>query len=243
MALILSIDDHPATQEMIIKIIKKLHHIVITATNGTDGLDIARNANPDIIFLDLNLPDMNGFKILDLLRKNSSTKNIPIIIVSATSKKEDIIEAMKQNVVGYITKKNFKLDILKEKIGNALAIREKIKPEDVVIKQQTGKTIFLFNGHINNNTIEILSSKLDRKFLTSILEDVKIFDFRYLYNFNEEDITALNRIISLIPNKEKYIIAGKHFGTIMLEEDFDENIHLFISYEDMDNYIFNSDLL
>ncbi len=77
---------------------------VITALNGREGLFKARNTNLDVILLDLILPDISGFAILQELQEDPITENIPVILFTAKAIESGILKLENSNVVGLITK-------------------------------------------------------------------------------------------------------------------------------------------
>ena len=79
---ILIIDDEPAVLKMYSIALKDAGHEVITASNGTDGLDQAASFKPDIILLDIIMPSMNGFDVLADLKRNPETQAIPVILIT-----------------------------------------------------------------------------------------------------------------------------------------------------------------
>jgi len=89
---ILSIDDDPGCQDAITRVIGG--HSVDTAYTGNEGLRKADQTRPDLILLDLVLPDMDGFHVLDRLTHSSRTRNIPVIMLTGA----DLTQADKQNL-------------------------------------------------------------------------------------------------------------------------------------------------
>jgi len=77
---------------------------VVSVENGTDAFDFLSNDKPDIILLDLMLPGLNGFEILEKLKSNSQTKDIPVIMVSAKGQEQDIHYAMELGASDYVVK-------------------------------------------------------------------------------------------------------------------------------------------
>jgi len=65
---------------------------VVVATNGTDGIALAKEENPDIILLDLFMPDMPGEDVAAALKENATTANIPILYVTALASNDDIVD-------------------------------------------------------------------------------------------------------------------------------------------------------
>jgi CheY-like chemotaxis protein len=95
---------------------------VIIATNGQDGIELAKNEEPDIILLDLFMPDMPGEDVADALKENSSTANIPILYVTALATNDDIVDN-KESKIGnnYILPKPVRTKKLIETIMNILS--------------------------------------------------------------------------------------------------------------------------
>jgi CheY-like chemotaxis protein len=72
---------------------------VIIATNGNDGIELAKNEEPDIILLDLFMPDMPGEDVADALKENTVTADIPILFVTALATNDDIVDS-EENKIG-----------------------------------------------------------------------------------------------------------------------------------------------
>ena len=77
---------------------------LITATQGRVGLDLARQHSPDLILLDLHLPDLPGWEVLAQLRADEATRHIPIIVISADATKQQIKRLMTAGAHAYLTK-------------------------------------------------------------------------------------------------------------------------------------------
>jgi len=77
---------------------------IIIAENGPEAVNIPKEIKPNLILLDLLLPVLNGFEILEKLKKNPETSNIPVIILSNLSQKEDIEKAKSLGAIDYIVK-------------------------------------------------------------------------------------------------------------------------------------------
>ncbi len=92
---------------------------VVTAPNGKEGLDKAMSEKPNLILLDTNMPVMNGYEMLEHLRKNPHLKNIPVIMLTAMCEAQDIVKASSYGIADYVTKP-FDFTELVEKITNIL---------------------------------------------------------------------------------------------------------------------------
>lgn len=101
---VLVIDD----ENDILLIIKSALHEegydVTTANNGYDGLALAEDASPDLIILDIMMPEMDGFEVLQQLKENEKTAQIPVVILTGMSSKDKIREALNKGIDYYIVK-------------------------------------------------------------------------------------------------------------------------------------------
>ena len=77
---------------------------VITATNGYDALALAQEEKPDLIILDLLMPEMDGFEVLQELKSSDTTGEIPVIVVSGVSEREKIKGALAKGIDYFIIK-------------------------------------------------------------------------------------------------------------------------------------------
>ena len=77
---------------------------LLTAVNGHSGIEIARASQPDVILLDINLPDISGFKALEILRSDPATAHIPVIALSANVMPVNIESGLEAGFLRYLTK-------------------------------------------------------------------------------------------------------------------------------------------
>lgn len=130
------IDDEPDINDMLkISLIKEGYN-VIDASNGEEGLRIARHHLPDLIILDVKLPDINGFEVLSCLKQEEKTKDIPVIIMSILNDPE---ESIKMGAIDHIIKP-VDLKYLKAKINRSLATNNpgvSIKPTVMVVDDES----------------------------------------------------------------------------------------------------------
>ncbi|MEI7844383.1 MAG: PAS domain S-box protein [Chloroflexota bacterium] len=102
---ILYIEDNPANLKLIEKIIARHPFLeLLTARNGTRGCKIANDSHPDLILMDINLPDINGYQTLQILRENPSTQHIPVLALSANATQRDIQKGLQAGFFRYLTK-------------------------------------------------------------------------------------------------------------------------------------------
>jgi CheY-like chemotaxis protein len=102
---LLYVEDNPANMNLVEQIIARHADIrLLTAVNGNGGIEIARASQPDVILTDINLPDINGFQVLNILRSDPATAHIPVIAISANAMPLDIERGLKAGFFRYITK-------------------------------------------------------------------------------------------------------------------------------------------
>lgn len=100
---ILIVDDTPANVLLLESILSQ-EYITRAATRGSETLEIALSTQPDLILLDITLPDMDGYDVCRLLKKNAGTKNIPVIFVTAMLRAGDETRGFEAGGADYITK-------------------------------------------------------------------------------------------------------------------------------------------
>jgi twitching motility two-component system response regulator PilH len=101
---ILCVDDAKADLLNLEKIVSGAGHVTFVATTGREAVQKAKSDKPDLIFLDVNMPEMDGFAATRELKKDAETKNIPIILVTSKNQKADKLWAQMQGASGYVTK-------------------------------------------------------------------------------------------------------------------------------------------
>jgi CheY-like chemotaxis protein len=101
---ILSIDDSKMVHMVVTRTLKPLDVEVITAVNGQEGIEKAEKEKPDLILLDATMPVMDGIEALAALKANPATKDIPVLMLSADSGKDNVERAMQLGALKFITK-------------------------------------------------------------------------------------------------------------------------------------------
>jgi twitching motility two-component system response regulator PilH len=104
MARILVVDDSPTETYRFKEILQRHGHVVLEATNGADGVSVARAEMPELILMDVVMPGMNGFQATRQLSRSSDTQHIPIVIVSTKDQETDRVWGKRQGAKDYLTK-------------------------------------------------------------------------------------------------------------------------------------------
>ncbi len=122
---ILAIDDENDVLLIIKTALSGQGYDVLTASNGYDGLAMAEDQKPDLILLDLRMPEMDGMEVLEQLRDNEKTQSIPVIVLTGLSEKAKIREALDKGITYYIVKP-FECQDLISKINLAIKTSEEM---------------------------------------------------------------------------------------------------------------------
>lgn len=101
---ILVIDDEPEVVELLKKRLERIGYQVITATDGMGGFKKACEQKPDLILLDIIMPEVDGLAVLRRLRAEEATCEIPVIMVTAKGRTDSIFEAQRYRATDYIIK-------------------------------------------------------------------------------------------------------------------------------------------
>src|SRR4051812_28403324 len=101
---ILVVDDNPVNLQVLVRTLDGHGHRILAATSGRAALDIARRTRPDLVLLDVMMPDMGGFEVCRILKTDPVTKNTAVIFLSALGDVDDKVSGLTLGAVDYITK-------------------------------------------------------------------------------------------------------------------------------------------
>ena len=104
MALILVVDDSPTEVHVIRTALERHGYKTAAAADGAEGVRLAKSMKPDLIFMDIVMPGLNGYQATRALANDPETKRIPIIMVTSKSQETDRIWGMRQGAVDYLVK-------------------------------------------------------------------------------------------------------------------------------------------
>ncbi len=101
---VLIVDDIPENLQLLGQILDKNNIDVAIATNGREAIEAVEFSQPDLILLDISMPEMDGFSVCRELKGNPATRHIPVIFLSARTEYEDIVKGFEIGAVDYVTK-------------------------------------------------------------------------------------------------------------------------------------------
>ena len=104
MALILIVDDSPTEVHVMKKALEKSGFKTATAADGQEGVRLAKEMHPDLIFMDIVMPGMNGYQATRTLANDPRTSSIPIVMVTSKGQETDRIWGLRQGAIDYMVK-------------------------------------------------------------------------------------------------------------------------------------------
>jgi two-component system cell cycle response regulator len=124
---ILSVDDSRTIRLIVTKVFRPYDCQICEATNGEEGLAAAMREKPDLIFLDVTMPVMDGVTMLSKLKEDPALKSIPVIMLTAESGRDNVLHIARLGVRDYLVKP-FKEEQLLEKAGRIVTLQKKATP-------------------------------------------------------------------------------------------------------------------
>ncbi len=167
---IVIVDDTPIDLQILIEILEDEYEIVF-ATSGKDALAMAEVNHPDLILLDIIMPDMNGYDVCKTLKSMPRLDDVPVIFLTAMTQQEDEVVGLKLGVVDYITKP-FNPDIVRLRVHNQLELKRyrdeqaEVEKTELDVQNQLRKTksLGLMAGaiaHHFNNQLQVVMGNLE----------------------------------------------------------------------------------
>ena len=134
-AKILVVDDNEKNVELLEAILQAAGFEVLKAYNGKQAIEMTGKERPDLLLLDIMMPELDGFQVCGILRKDPQNAGLPVIMVTAKDKESDIVQSLERGADDYIVKPINKKELL-SKIEDMLAkASRKSLPSQFYFKQ------------------------------------------------------------------------------------------------------------
>ncbi len=104
MSTILIVDDAQTDRELIARVVSGAGHHVLLAADGKEGIALAKQHKPSLIFLDVVMPGLDGFATCRMLSKDTETSSIPVVLVTSKSNESDVFWGKKQGAADHVAK-------------------------------------------------------------------------------------------------------------------------------------------
>ena len=198
-ALVLLVDDNPANLQLISHNLRGRGYNIATASNGFEALDRVRiSPVPDMILLDIMMPEIDGYKVCEELKKNPKTQDIPVIFFTAKISTEDIIRGFEAGAVDYITKPFNSAELI-ARVETHLKIkflREHIEEQNRLLQSLSTEKeeLLAIAAHDLKNPLYNISM------LAKVIRDDLELSEEEIKEFTEDIVTTSDRMLDLIRN-------------------------------------------
>ncbi len=214
----LIIDDDISTVRLIAESLQA-EFSVNFATTGAKGLSLAEKM-PDVILLDLNLPDMKGFEVIKKLKQNPSTYPIPVIFISSVSDLADQERGFRFGAVDYVVKP-IQVPLLRMRIKAHAKLYQQ-----AIVLEQLAATDFLTNVANRRKFNDVLGDEVKRSYrdgssislLMIDVDDFKLFNDYYGHGKGDECLVCVAKILREVATRSSDCIArvgGEEFAMIL----------------------------
>ena len=214
---ILTVDDSKTIRMIVKKAFRPYDCILFEGENGVEGLSVASKENPDLIVLDITMPVMSGIEMLEKLKGEASLKDIPVIMLTAESGKDNVMQIVKMGVKDYMVKP-FKGEQLIERVQNIFKLEPKKEEKD---EEDTAKKYFALDdgiqflvlpGKITRPISVEVDGHLDKKIAEMKSSELKkfILDLRKV---SETNVSLIKLILLIIQKCEKEAISIRLVGS------------------------------
>lgn len=146
---ILIVDDIPANLGILFEFLDRAGFEVLVAQDGESGLDKALYSQPDIILLDVLMPDLDGYEVCRRLKSNEATRSIPVIFMTALTGTEDKVQGFEVGAVDYVTKP-FQRDELLARLVTHLRLRDLTQKlqQEIVERKRAEEGLTQYRNHL-----------------------------------------------------------------------------------------------
>ncbi|MGL1891389.1 MAG: response regulator [Spirochaetaceae bacterium] len=200
--LILVVDDERRNRDLLSSLLQMNNYQVIEAVNGIQAIKKAHEKNPDVILLDVMMPEMNGFEACKILKKDPETAPIPVIMVSAFSDHENLIKGIEAGANEFLTKPIDKVEV-NLRVKNAVYakhLHDEVKTNFIKLKEITLLKDSLTHMIIHDLRQPITSINCYLEYFEQKIEDQGIVQ---MATFSRAILNSLIEMISSLLDIEK----------------------------------------
>jgi len=190
---ILIVDDVPRNIQVLVNILREKDYKISVAPGGKKALEMVDIFLPDLILLDIVMPQPDGFQVCKKLKASHKTKDIPIIFLSAKTETEDIVKAFELGAVDYVTKPFKKAELL-ARINTHLALR-KAREEIIRLEQKNAAlAVAVTANHTINQPLTVLQGNFEL-FLGSIEKNLLTKKQQHFLNRMKDSIERIKTFL------------------------------------------------
>jgi CheY-like chemotaxis protein len=189
---IVVIDDNPHDSRLIRRLLQSYkHYRVFEAYSGRDGIDLVRQRQPDLVVLDLTLPDMDGLSLLTTLKADARTGNIPVVVISAKSLTADEQTCLARYTDSVWQKGNLSA---RELLGHVVELLgDDAQALDALVPNPSGRTPESFGNAPRWRILVVEDNVCEARLMRRLLESQQRFEVIEAYSGAEALATAASR--------------------------------------------------
>lgn len=225
--LILIVDDVPQNLQVLGNFLYGRDYEISMAANGQKALEMANKIWPDLILLDVIMPEMDGFQVCQELKARAETKDIPVIFLTAKTQMEDILKGFEVGAVDYVTKPFNKEELL-ARVSTHVALRSAQK-EIVKLEQKNAVlALALTASHELNQPLTVLKGNLEL-FQNSINKNSLTDRQQHFIKKMEQAIDKIEAILEKFTDLDSYSIHFEDYlgkkKMVIFENGDGENVN------------------
>ncbi len=216
---ILIVDDTPSNLEYLEAMLSRRGYEVRTAQDGATALEMCAEVAPDLVLLDVRMPEMDGYEVCRILKGNKETQDVPVIFLSAQSALGDIIQGFKVGGVDYISKPAQAMEVL-ARVQTHLALHNLQRQleaqntqlsHEVAVRQQAEAALHQANEELESRVAERTTELAQAN--ASLHASMEIY--RYLFEQTQDGyliVDAQDQVIYINPQAQLYLGLQEELG-------------------------------
>ncbi len=227
---ILIVDDTPDNIRVLGTVLRQQDYQINIAQNGVQALTLTSKIMPDLILLDIMMPEMDGFETCRQLKKDPITRDIPIIFLSAKAEDEDVLQGFELGAADYVTKP-FNPKILLARVKTHLALRQKTKQLQA-FADRDGLTLLAnrrrFDECLKNEWRRCQRAKTPLSLIMIDIDYFKPYNDTYGHLQGDDTLKQVAQTIAAVGTRPTDLAArfgGEEFAVLYGNTDHDTAIH------------------
>lgn len=170
-ACILVVDDLEANRDMLIRRLERDGHVVLASSNGLDALKTLREHPVDLVLLDIMMPEMDGYEVLEHMKKDATLVHVPVVMITAVTEMKSLARCIEMGADDYLPKP-FNPVLLRARV-NACLDKKRLHDQEQQLKLQLEDYNLHLEARVREQVEEITSAQLSTIFATSKLAESK----------------------------------------------------------------------
>ncbi len=169
MAKMLIIDDQEPNRLVLGGLMDALHHEVVSVSGGEEGLAVLEKEPVDLVFLDIMMPGMDGYQVLDVIKANEGFRHIPVIMITAISEIKSVVRCIEAGADDYLVKP-FNATLLKARVASCLD-KKRVHDQETYYRQKIEDYNLELESRVKEQVAEISSTQMATIFAMSKLAE------------------------------------------------------------------------